>query len=134
MAAQRGHRKEQADGTTSQRLAGVVFIAAGVYQWTPLKQSCLRRCRSPLEFVLTRWREGRMGAFRMGLEHGGYCLGCCWVIMLLLFVGGVMNLLWITGLTLLVLIEKLAPAGHWSSKAAGALLVAWGAATLVGAG
>lgn len=115
--------------TTSVALAGGVLIAAGIYQWMPLKQSCLRRCRSPLEFVLTRWRAGPTGALVMGLRHGADCLGCCWLLMLLLFVGGIMNLGWIAGLALFVLVEKLAPAGHWIGRAAGVLLVLWGAAT-----
>lgn len=116
--------------TTSIVLAGGVLVAAGLYQWTPLKQGCLRKCRSPLEFILTQWREGMRGAFVMGLRHGCYCLGCCWLLMLLLFVGGVMNLAWITGLALFILIEKGAPAGHWIGRAAGVGLVAWGGATL----
>jgi predicted metal-binding membrane protein len=116
--------------TTSKAVAGAVLIGAGVYQWTPLKQACLRRCRSPLQFLMTEWREGRRGAFVMGLRHGGYCLGCCWVLMLLLFVGGIMNLAWIAGIAAFVLVEKLAPAGHWMGRAAGAALVLWGVATL----
>ncbi len=115
---------------TSVGLAGAVLVSAGVYQWTPLKQACLRRCRSPLEFLSTWWRPGNRGAFAMGLRHGAYCLGCCWVLMLLLFVGGVMNLAWIAGLALFVLVEKLAPAGRWAGKLAGLALVGWGAATL----
>jgi predicted metal-binding membrane protein len=115
---------------TSVGLAGAVLISAGVYQWTPLKQACLRHCRSPLEFLSTQWCQGNPGAFSMGLRHGSYCLGCCWVLMLLLFVGGVMNLAWIAGLALFVLLEKLAPAGHWAGKVAGLALVGWGAATL----
>jgi predicted metal-binding membrane protein len=116
--------------TTSAALAGVILVAAGVYQWTPLKQACLRNCRSPLDFVMTRWQGGPSGAFRMGLVHGTYCLGCCWVLMLLLFVGGVMNFAWIAAIALFVLVEKLAPAGHWIGKAAGLALAAWGAAVL----
>lgn len=115
---------------TSIGLSGALLIAAGLYQWTPLKQACLRRCRSPLEFVMTQWREGVGGAFVMGLRHGAYCLGCCWLLMLLLFVGGVMNLSWIAGLALFVLIEKTAPAGHWIGRAAGTGLIVWGAATI----
>ena len=115
---------------TSTVLAGALLIAAGLYQWSSLKQACLRRCRSPLEFVMTQWREGVRGAFVMGLRHGAYCLGCCWLLMLLLFVGGVMNLSWIAGLALFVLIEKTAPAGHWIGRAAGAGLIAWGGVTL----
>jgi predicted metal-binding membrane protein len=115
---------------TSVALAGLVLVSAGVYQWTPLKQACLRHCRSPLEFLSTQWRKGNRGSFFMGLRHGAYCLGCCWVLMLLLFVGGVMNLLWIAGLALFVLVEKLAPAGHWFGKVAGLALMGWGGATL----
>jgi predicted metal-binding membrane protein len=116
--------------TTSGALAGAVLIGAGLYQWTPLKQACLRQCRSPLDFVMTQWRNGAGGAFAMGLRHGAFCLGCCWTLMLLLFVGGVMNFVWIAGIALFVLVEKLAPAGHWIGKAAGVLLIAWGGAVL----
>jgi predicted metal-binding membrane protein len=116
--------------TTSRSLAGAVLIGAGVYQWTPLKQACLRRCRSPLEFLMTEWREGSRGAFIMGLRHGAYCLGCCWVLMLLLFVGGIMNITWIAGNALFVLVEKLAPAGHWMGRVAGLALVVWGVSSL----
>ncbi len=116
---------------TSITLAGAVLIAAGLYQWTPLKQACLRYCRSPLDFLLAYWRPGAPGAFLMGLRHGAVCLGCCWLLMLLLFAGGVMNLAWIAGIAVFVLVEKLSPAGHWIGRAAGALLVAWGGATLL---
>ena len=119
--------------TTSIALAGGVLVAAGLYQWTPLKQACLRHCRSPLEFITAYWRPGARGAFAMGLRHGAYCLGCCWMLMLLLFVGGVMNFAWIAGLALFVLVEKLVPAGHWIGRGAGVLLVAWGAATWLAA-
>ena len=117
--------------TTSIALAGTVLIAAGLYQWTPLKQACLRHCRSPLDFIIAHWRPGTRGAFLMGLRHGVYCVGCCWLLMLLLFVGGVMNFAWIAGVALLVLIEKLVPAGHWIGRGAGILLIAWGTATLL---
>ena len=117
--------------TTSLALAGMVLIAAGLYQWTPLKQACLRHCRSPLDFITSHWRPGRAGAFLMGLRHGAYCVGCCWLLMLLLFVGGVMNFAWISGLALFVLIEKLVPAGHWIGRGVGILLVVWGSATLM---
>jgi predicted metal-binding membrane protein len=116
---------------TSVVFAATILIAAGVYQWTPLKQACLKHCRSPLEFVLTQWREGRRGAFMMGTRHGAYCVGCCWMLMLLLFVGGVMNLVWIAGLALYVLVEKLAPAGHWVGRLSGLLLIGWGIAILI---
>ena len=116
--------------TTSTVVAGAVLIAAGLYQWTPLKHACLRRCRSPLDFVMTHWREGPSGAFIMGIQHGAFCVGCCWMLMLLLFVGGVMNVSWIATLAAFVLVEKLAPAGYWIGRAAGAFLIAWGGVTL----
>jgi predicted metal-binding membrane protein len=118
--------------TTSTALAGAILVGAGIYQWTPLKQACLRQCRSPLDFVMTEWRSGKGGAFAMGLTHGAYCLGCCWLLMLLLFVGGVMNLAWIAGIALFVLVEKLSPAGHWIGKAAGVALILWGGVVLAG--
>ena len=116
--------------TSSRVLAGAVLITAGLYQWTPLKQACLRHCRSPLDFVMTHWRPGTRGAFAMGLRHGAVCVGCCWMLMLLLFVGGVMNLAWIAGIALFVMVEKLSPAGHWIALGAGLLLIIWGAATM----
>ncbi len=119
--------------TSSRVLAAAVLIAAGLYQWTPLKQACLRHCRSPLDFVMAHWRPGPRGAFAMGLRHGSVCVGCCWLLMLLLFVGGVMNLAWIAGIALFVLVEKLSPAGHWVGRGAGLLLIIWGAATLFAA-
>src|SRR6185437_1282109 len=117
--------------TTSIAVAGIVLIAAGVYQWTPLKHACLRRCRSPLEFVMLHWRPGTRGAFTMGFRHGGYCVGCCWLLMLLLFIGGVMNVAWIAGISLFILVEKTAPAGRWVSRSTGAILAAWGLVTLL---
>jgi len=119
--------------TTSSYLGATLFLAAGVYQLTPLKQACLRRCRSPLDFIAHHWRQGTGGAFRMGLEHGLFCLGCCWVLMALLFYGGVMNLWWITGLALYILIEKLALPGAHLSRFTGGLLILWGAGVLWGA-
>ena len=119
--------------TTSIALAGTVLIAAGLYQWTPLKRTCLRYCSAPLVFIMRYWRAGTAGAFSMGLRHGAYCVGCCWLIMSLLFVGGVMNFAWIAGIALFVLVEKLVPAGHRIGQVAGAVLVAWGAVTLLAA-
>lgn len=116
--------------TTSVAVAGFVLIAAGLYQWTPLKQACLRQCRSPLDFLMTNWREGAWGAMVMGARHGLFCLGCCWVLMLLLFVGGVMNLLWVAALALFVLVEKTAPGGPWVGRALSVPLVVWGVAVL----
>jgi predicted metal-binding membrane protein len=119
--------------TTSIALAGTVLIVAGAYQWSPLKRACLRHCRSPLAFVMTHWRPGAAGALSMGWRHGSYCVGCCWLLMALLFVGGAMNLAWIAGIAAFVLVEKFVPAGHWVSRGAGALLIAWGLATLLSA-
>jgi predicted metal-binding membrane protein len=107
-------------------LGGAVLIAAGIYQWTPAKRACLARCRSPLSFLLNDWRDGNAGALAMGARHGLYCTGCCWLLMLVLFVVGVMNLLWIALLTLFVLLEKTLPRGLWISRASGAALIAWG--------
>jgi predicted metal-binding membrane protein len=110
--------------------ASTVLIAAGVYQWTPLKQACLRHCRSPLEFLLFHWRDGGAGAFVSGVRHGAFCFGCCWMLMALLFVGGIMNLAWIGGIALLVLAEKVLPWGGWTGRATGAVMIAWGVGTL----
>jgi predicted metal-binding membrane protein len=107
-------------------LGGALLVAAGVYQLTPFKQSCLKSCHSPASFIAAHWRPGHRGAWRMGLEHGLYCLGCCWVLMLLLFVGGVMNLLWITAITVFVLLEKLAPAWTQGGRLSGVLLIGAG--------
>lgn len=106
---------------------GVTLLVAGGYQLTPWKATCLRHCRSPLSFVMQHWRRGTAGALRMGLEHGVYCLGCCWALMLLLFAGGVMNLTVIVGLTVLVLVEKVAPFGERTAQALGVLMVGAGA-------
>jgi predicted metal-binding membrane protein len=115
---------------TSLVLGGLLLVAAGIYQLTPLKEACLRHCRSPMHIVMSRWRPGTLGAIRMGCEHGVFCLGCCWVLMGLLFYGGVMNLAWIGGLAVYVLIEKLAPMGDKIGRYAGGLLIVWGAAVL----
>jgi predicted metal-binding membrane protein len=112
--------------STSAWLGGTLLIAAGMFQFTGLKQTCLTHCRGPLEFIMTRWREGNMGAFRMGLEHGAFCTGCCWALMALLFVAGVMNILWIAALTLLVCLEKVLPLRARISAATGVLLAVWG--------
>jgi predicted metal-binding membrane protein len=112
-------------------LASMVFIAAGVYQWTPLKDACLRHCRSPTEFLIRHWRPGKLGAVRIGIRHGFFCLGCCWMLMTLLFVGGLMNFAWVGAIALLVLLEKILPWGGWMSRLAGVVLVIWGAANLI---
>jgi predicted metal-binding membrane protein len=112
-------------------LASAVLIVAGVYQWTPLKDACLRHCRSPANFLLRHWRKGAVGAVSMGTQHGLFCLGCCWMLMALLFVGGLMNLAWIGAIAALVLLEKTIPWGGQMSRLVGALLVAWGVAGLL---
>lgn len=107
-------------------LAGALLIAAALWQLTPLKQACLRQCRQPAQWLIARRRPGHLGALRMGLEHGSYCLGCCGLLMLLLFVGGVMNLIWIVGLSVYVLAEKLLPWGRGLSYFTAGLLLAGG--------
>jgi predicted metal-binding membrane protein len=112
---------------SSPLLGGLLFVAAGLYQLTPLKHACLRRCRSPLAFVLEHWHEGPAGALRMGAQHGAYCLGCCALLMALLFVGGVMNLLWAAAIAAWVLAEKLLPGGPALARGAGVLAIVAGA-------
>src|SRR5688572_5371628 len=94
---------------TSPWLSAAVLAAAGIFQWTPWKRACLAHCQSPLQFIMTSWQEGRAGALMMGLRHGTYCLGCCWLLMLVLFAVGVMNLWWVALLSAMVLVEKLVP-------------------------
>lgn len=118
--------------STTPWLGGSLLLAAGLWQFAPLKQACLRHCRSPLAVLMMGWRDGGLGAFRMGAGHGLFCLGCCWFLMALLFFGGIMNLWWIGGLALFVLLEKTLPAGHWLGYAAGAVLAGWGAWLLAG--
>lgn len=107
-------------------LAGLVLVAAGVVQWTPLKRACLKKCRTPIGFLITEWRDGHLGAFIMGARHGAYCVGCCWALMALLFAMGVMNLAAIVALTSIVAIEKLAPYGDRLGQLGGGILVSWG--------
>ncbi len=111
----------------SQMLAGLLLVVAGIYQLTPAKNVCLKHCQSPLQFVTEHWRPGPRGALLMGLQHGGYCLGCCWALMALLFVGGVMNLVWIGGLAAYVLIEKVIPQWRYSGLVSACLLITAGA-------
>ena len=112
---------------TTSVAAAVLLAVAGLYQLTPLKRACLRVCRSPLSYLLQHWRPDTAGAFRLGARHGAYCLGCCWFLMALLFFGGVMNLYWIVGLAVFVLLEKIIPLGHWLGRVAGVVLIGWGA-------
>ena len=117
--------------TATPMASSVLLVSAGIYQLTPFKAACLRSCRSPLSFITQRWRTGGGGAFRMGFEHGLYCVGCCWALMLLLFAGGVMNLWVIAALTVVVLVEKLAAFGVHTTRFTGAALIAFGGWTLV---
>lgn len=116
--------------SASPLLGGLLLIAAGLFQWTPIKQACLRYCRSPLGFLTVEWREGKGRALFMGLKHGALCVGCCWVLMALLFVAGVMNLLWVASIAAFVLMEKVAPRGAQIGLATGAILVLGGVALL----
>jgi predicted metal-binding membrane protein len=117
--------------TTSAVLGGVLLIGAGLFQWTPLKRVCLTNCRSPFSFVMTKWREGSRGAFVMGMDHGLYCVGCCWMLMALLFVAGVMNLVWVAALAIAVLVEKVVPGGERIARAIGIGLVTTGVVLIV---
>jgi predicted metal-binding membrane protein len=112
--------------------AGALILAtAGIYQFTPWKNACLKHCQSPMSFFMTRWRDGAAGALRMGLQHGTSCVGCCWMLMALLFVAGVMNLVWVAAITIFVLIEKLVPYPRAVSFTAGCALIASGAIVLI---
>lgn len=115
----------------SPTLSAFVLALAGLYQFSPLKHACLKQCRNPAQFLTEYWRPGRLGSFMLGVRHGAYCVGCCWMLMALLFVGGVMNLIWIAALTLLVLLEKLFPAGAKIGKLSGGILLVWAVATLL---
>jgi predicted metal-binding membrane protein len=115
---------------TSTALNGGLLIAAGIFQWTPMKRACLKGCRSPLSFLMSEWRDGKAGAFIMGLRHGAYCVGCCWFLMALLFVAGIMNLLWVAVIALFVMAEKISPKGELLARVAGVGLVIAGAALI----
>lgn len=114
----------------SRTAAGTLLVAAGLYQLSALKDACLGQCRTPAQFLSRHYRPGTAGAFKMGVIHGAFCVGCCWMLMLLLFVGGVMNIVWIAVLALLVAAEKLLPYGNWIARLIGAVLVAAGAALI----
>lgn len=111
--------------------SGAILIAAGAYQWSPMKNACLHHCRTPFSFLLSEWREGVTGAFRMGAEHGLFCIGCCWMLMMLPFAAGVMNLVWMAGLTVLLMMEKAAPGGERTGRISGALLLSLGAGVIL---
>lgn len=113
------------------RAAGLLLMAVGIYQLTPLKSACLRQCQSPAAFLSRHWRAGSAGALRLGILHGAYCVGCCWLLMALLFVGGVMNFAWIAVIAIIVGVEKLAPHGEWLGRVAGLGLILWAGARLL---
>ena len=115
---------------TSPAFGGALLVAAGLYQWTPWKDACLAHCRAPAAFLAAHWRDGTRGAFHMGVAHGAYCLGCCWLLMGLLFFGGVMNLFWVAGLALLALLERIVPRGRAFTRLAGAALIVFGGVQL----
>ena len=117
--------------SNSTGFSAALLLLAGAYQLTPIKQACLRHCRSPFAFISRHWRRGWRGAFSMGLRHGAFCVGCCWFLMGLLFFGGVMNLWWIVGLALFVLFEKTVPAGHWLGAVSGVVLLSAGGWMLI---
>ena len=111
---------------SSPLFSAALLISAGVYQFSSIKYACLKHCRSPFAFVMNHWCDGASGALKMGAWHGSYCLGCCWLLMALLFVGGVMNLLWVAALAAFVLLEKLVPAGQWLARSGGVLMLGSG--------
>jgi predicted metal-binding membrane protein len=111
---------------TSPFLGGVLLVGAGVFQWTPFRDACMSKCRSPLGFLMAEWREGRLGALIMGLKHGAYCVGCCWLLMLLSFVLGIMNMVWMAIVSVFMMVEKAYPGSQWLSRTAGLILVACG--------
>jgi predicted metal-binding membrane protein len=113
-------------GSQIRWVSGATLLLTGLYQLSPLKNACLARCRTPARFISCHWRPGAIGALRLGMLHGAYCVGCCWMLMALLFVGGVMNLAWIAALSLLILAEKVLALGRWVGRAAGLVLIGWG--------
>ena len=117
--------------STSRTLSAALVVGAGIYQLTPVKSACLEHCRAPVGYLAAHFRPGNLGAWRMGLEHGAYCVGCCWALMLLLFVGGTMNLIWIAGLAILVLVEKQLARGKWLERIIGSILIVVGVGLFV---
>jgi predicted metal-binding membrane protein len=116
---------------TTARIGGALLVVAGAYQLSPLKDLCLAKCRTPIGFILTSWRDGRWGAVRMGLEHGAFCLGCCWLLFLALFPLGIMNIAAMAVVTLLIFAEKTFRSGEGIAKLSGVALLLYGAAVLV---
>jgi predicted metal-binding membrane protein len=127
-ALERGNWLTPEMGTANGTMNGIVLVAAGLYQWTPLKDACLRQCQGPLQFIQRHggFRPEPLGSLALGARHGAYCVGCCWVLMAVLFVGGVMNVLWIAAVTIFVLVEKVIPVGRVVSRITGAGLFVGG--------
>jgi len=117
--------------TTSKILGGTILVVAGIFQFTRWKKACLHHCSTPLNFIHRNWKEGKKGALQMGIKNGTYCLGCCWVLMVLLFFSGIMNLLWIALIAIFVLIEKTVPQPKWISSVAGIALIVYGIIVLM---
>ena len=113
------------------RVAGLALLLSGIYQWSRLKGACLRHCKNPLHFVSEHWHDGQLGAARMGAAHGVYCAGCCWGLMMILFVMGVMHLGWMAAIGALILIEKIVPAGKWISHTIGAVFIVAGSIVMI---
>jgi len=111
--------------------AAAILIAAGIYQLTPMKDSCLEKCRSPMGFFLANWRAGRLGALAMGAHHGLFCIGCCWVLMLIMFAGGAMSVITMALLTVFIVAERVLPPGPWVARIPGVALITWGAAIAI---
>lgn len=118
-------------GRVGPAVGGGLLVAAGIFQWMPLKQACLRHCRTPMSFLLSDWRDGRWGAFVMGVEHGAICTVCCWALMSLMFVLGVMNVVWMAILTAVVFVEKVFSGGDRLGRWAGVGLVVWGLVAII---
>ena len=117
-------------GSATAPVGGAILVAAGAYQVTPIKDRCLSACQTPVGYLGTHWRDGRVGTVRMGVEHGLYCVGCCWLIMALLFVMGVMNLAWVAVLAVFILLEKVLPRTTWLTRVSGLALIGWGVVLL----
>jgi predicted metal-binding membrane protein len=127
LAAEEAATRLMLSAATTARIGGAILIAAGLYQLTPLKDICLSKCRTPLGFIMTSWRDGMLGALRMGLLHGGWCLGCCWLLFVILFPLGMMNIAAMAAITVLIFAEKILPWGRWAARTVAAVLVIYGA-------
>jgi predicted metal-binding membrane protein len=130
LAAEEAAMRSGLSATTAARIGGAILIAAGLYQLTPLKDICLSKCRTPLGFIMTSWRDGMLGALRMGLVHGGWCLGCCWLLFVILFPLGMMNIAAMAAITALIFAEKSMSWGRWAARFVAAVLVIYGATVI----